>query len=162
MSTINSLFHWTALLAAEGDPFRGMGAGFRGENAQFHWSDAAFLSGLVAAVPILLWILARLLPKGDKLRQLNSPPQLLLQLARAHGLDRSTRRLMRKLAEVRQLQHPGLLFLEPQLLGLEGLPAAWKKREPRLNALRARLFANNSPQAPAPPPENAATCVESP
>jgi hypothetical protein len=70
----------------------------------------------------------------------NSPQELFRELCRAHGLTRSSRRLLKQLAAARKLSHPAALFLEPSYFEFSDLPPALQSAKKDLQGLRDRLF----------------------
>src|SRR5262249_10169887 len=74
-------------------------------------------------------------------RGIHHPRQLFVILCRAHSLDRSQQRLLYDLAQARQLQHPGLVFLQPDLFDPAKLGPQFEPHRKALLALRQQLFA---------------------
>ena len=70
----------------------------------------------------------------------SSPRALFRELCRAHGLDASGRRLLKKLAAARGLSNPSLLFVEPKFFEATDMPAALQSSGTRLQRLHDDLF----------------------
>jgi hypothetical protein len=66
--------------------------------------------------------------------------RLFQDLCRAHHLDRSHRRLLKKLAASRGIAHPAELFVEPRHFEAADLPSALQASERDLRQLRHTLF----------------------
>lgn len=94
---------------------------------------------LAAAVSIAAWTIWRSLARRAQARRRYSPHELFCQLCEAHGLDRTQRRALCRLAQQQQLEHPGRLFLEPERFEAgEG---------PVLAKIKERLFADSAAAA---------------
>jgi len=61
-------------------------------------------------------------------------------LCRAHGLDWSTRRLLKQLAAEWELTSPALLFVEPDRFNTSRLSVEWQDHAELLEHLRHQLF----------------------
>jgi hypothetical protein len=70
----------------------------------------------------------------------NSPARLFRELCAAHKLQRSSRRLLKRLAEARGLTSPSLLFVEPEHFDEATLPANLSASAKDLRQLSERLF----------------------
>lgn len=70
----------------------------------------------------------------------DDPRKLFRELSRAHRLDRHSRRLLRQLAEVLQLEQPAEVFLQPAYFKAENLPAPLQSEAAWYEQLRERLF----------------------
>jgi hypothetical protein len=130
------------ILAAGRDVFRDMGSGFREKRETFEPTDlipwVIVIVGLFVALTVLSWILAR----RDKSEHFNSPRALFRAIAKAHELDRGSRRLLWQLAREQGLaQQPARVFLEPDRFESAQLGAAIRSQHAALAALRAKLFA---------------------
>lgn len=101
------------------------------------WIVALFALAVVAAVAIY----AARRYQGWRLAFLDSPAGLFRQLCRAHHVSRSERRLLWRLSEALQLDHPARLFVEPDCYDVSRLDASWQSQAPRLAALRTSFFA---------------------
>jgi hypothetical protein len=94
----------------------------------------------LAALATLGWFLHRwwLREYGERLG--HSPKALFRSLCQAHGLSRSSRQLLWKLAEHQGLENPCLLFLEPPRFNPDALGPELAAHAGRLSELRWRLF----------------------
>ena len=73
-------------------------------------------------------------------RRLNSHPGLFDALCKVHNLPRSQRTLLRQVVRVRNMAPPGLVFIEPDWLNPETLPADLRGKAAELRKLHKRLF----------------------
>jgi hypothetical protein len=106
---------WTSwLLWADREKFRQMGEGFRGEHAKIEMSEVLIALACLTAVIIALWLLSVYLARRERFRRTYSPRGLFNDLCQAHGLDRTGRTALWRLAREQQLEHPARLFLEPE------------------------------------------------
>lgn len=97
------------------DPFNGV---YFRSNTQEVW--AIFIVTGAAVVGALLWQLFT--SRAGGLLSSNSPRGLFRELCRAHGLDRPQRRLLKRLAAVRGVAPPVLLFVQPERFTAIDLP----------------------------------------
>ena len=74
-------------------------------------------------------------------QKLSASQATLSQLCRLHELDWPSRRLLRRLAQARQLENPAQLFLEPTWFEAANMPAPLRPFRPQLAELRQHLFA---------------------
>ncbi len=95
---------------------------------------------LVAAV---LWKVARVIALRDG-QNFDSPARLFNDLCRLHGLDFPSRKLLWRLAKIRQLDHPAQLFLEPTWFDTAHVPASLQPFRPQLAELKQQLFAGRT------------------
>lgn len=102
-----------------------------------------WLGGFVAAMVVLFWAASWWARRDERRRTYTHPGRLFHELCRAHGLDASSRRLLRRLASHARLSQPALIFVEPQWFDPAGLPPSLTAEQPHLEQLRARLFANS-------------------
>jgi hypothetical protein len=93
---------------------------------------------MLAAVVLLIWLRDGRRPQRHFVS--NSAAQLFRELCRAHGLNFSSRRLLKRLAAARGLASPAVLFVEPRHFDAAKLPACLQPAANDLHHLRARLF----------------------
>jgi hypothetical protein len=128
------------LLLARTQNLRGFSEGFRSRSVD----DNALAVGLVACGLVLtcvvLLLVGRYARRFENLKTYDSPPELFRELCRAHGLNWSSRRLLKRLAAAWELPSPALLFVEPERFNPARLPANWQDDQDRLENLRQRLF----------------------
>lgn len=105
----------------------------------FGGRELTILSGVVAVVVVTLiwqWI-ERRRPHDFRC---NRPNRLFDELCKAHRLDRSSRRLLKQLAESRGLTDAGVLFVEPIHFDTARIPAELANAAKQIRQLRHRLF----------------------
>ncbi len=98
------------------------------------------LVGMAAILIAALWIWFRATRRPKSRFTANSGSKLFRELARAHGLSFSTRRLLKRLAASRKLPSPALLFVEPQHFDPTTLPRTLQPAAKELQRVRAQLF----------------------
>ncbi len=128
------------LFAAKADLWKELGSGFQGEKSELHLTDMLLLFGVLVLVIFGFWILSRLLAKQDRKRSYNSPKDLFVSLCEAHELNRSDRRLLKKIASQSQLDPLARVFVEPTLFRAEKLSDGLQAQAPRIEALQRKLF----------------------
>lgn len=70
----------------------------------------------------------------------DSHGSLFSELCRLHDVDRTGRKLLRRVARHHKLRHPARLFTEPKWLDPGGVSGSLQRRRGELKALRKRLF----------------------
>jgi hypothetical protein len=91
-----------------------------------------------ASVAAILWrVLKR---RASRTFSSDSPSSLFRELCAAHGIKRTDRRLLRKLAESRGITNPAILFVEPQCFESQQLPSDLQASARELRALNETLF----------------------
>lgn len=140
---------WTHhfFVLAEQSPFESLGNQFRGNRARFDTDDLITGLILLGAFAIGVLILSWLLSRQERRRTYNSPQALFRELCRAHGLDRASRRLLAQLARWQRLEHPALLFVEPNRFEPANLSPYLSTQRRAFESLRNRLFAQPAPAA---------------
>ena len=128
------------LLVADRSVFRDLGSGFRTKRDTFAPSD--LIPWVVVTVIVLaaLGIISRVIARREK-QAFDTPRALFRELARAHGLDFASRRLLKRIARTAGLKQPAWVFLEPRCFEPKGLPQDLQAQWPQIEALRARIFA---------------------
>jgi len=127
---------------AQTDVFRNLGASFRGRAAHFSSTDLLTIILVLAALAVGTYILSRLLQRQELPQRSNSPRVLFRELCLAHGLDRSSRGLLRQIGRYQRLDHLGRLFLEPERLDPANLSPKLRQHQALLLALRQKLFSD--------------------
>ncbi len=130
----------TLLLLARTRDLRGFSEGFRSRSVDDNAFEVLLVAGGLVLVCIVLILVGRYFRRFENLKSYNSPPELFRELCRAHGLNWSSRRLLKRLAAEWQLPSPALLFVEPERFDTARLSAKWRDDEDRLEHLRERLF----------------------
>lgn len=72
--------------------------------------------------------------------QTDSKRALFSELCRAHGLNASSRRLLKRLAAARRLSHAATLFVEPQYFDTSDMSPALQAAMDELQRLRDQIF----------------------
>ena len=126
-------------LLAQSEGFQHMSKRFQRGGAAFDWKEAAIAAMLILGPIVLILVLATV-QRWRSQRRRHSPQALFAELCRAHGLDRSDRRVLRRVARRLQLPQPSLLFLDAQLLDGGGANAETGARQEDLTRIRQRLF----------------------
>ena len=129
-----------SLLLAQMELFRNLGAGFRGRAAHFGASDLITIILVVASLALGMYLLSRMMHRQEVPQRSNSPRVLFRELCLAHGLDRSSRRLLRQIGRYQRLDHLGRLFVEPERFDPGNLSPKLRKKQELLRALREQLF----------------------
>ena len=144
---MNILVTRMLLFADRSAIFRDMGSGFREKRESFQPTDllwwllaAALLAGAFIA-------LATILASQDKSRLFNSPRALFNALCKAHRLDRTSRNLLKQLAQSQQLMVPARLFLEAERFDPALLPMPLQSQRDQIAALRDRLFRSTTAES---------------
>ena len=138
---MNAFTHASLLLADRSTIFRDMGSGFREKRETFDPTDLLWWIFVAVLVIAAFSIVATILARRDKSRLFNSPRALFNALCRAHGLDRTSRALLKQLAVCQRLTPPARLFLEPDYFDPASLPDELQGHRDAYLALRKRLFA---------------------
>ncbi len=128
---------WMWLLAAWRTNWRDTfnGVYFR-SNTEEVWAIFIVMGVLVASAVLWQLVTSRAFGRLPS----NSPRGLFRELSRAHGLDRSGRRLLKRLAAARGVAPPALLFVHPECFGVEGLPDDLLDQATTIAELEQRLF----------------------
>lgn len=121
--------------------WRDLGNQFSGHHAQFKWSDAVSLVGIllagVALVLLMIWLQRRQLRRERS----NHPAHLFQDLCRAHALSWRQRWLLRRLAEELDLKLRAVMFVRPDLFAGSSLPESLAPYHHAYEELRNKLFA---------------------
>ena len=133
-------FAWQVLWAA-GARWRSMGGNLRGRRAQFDSGDLAILGLVLVGVVLALVLLSRFSSRKSGGKSYNSPRALFRSLAKAHGLNRVSRRLLQRVARWQRLAHPARLFLEPSRFDPVNLSPKLRAQLTEIHALRDQIFA---------------------
>lgn len=94
----------------------------------------------LAVVAIGIGLVVTLRKRNDMSQKCDDPKKLFRELCLAHQLDRSSHKLLWKLAEACHLDQPAEVFLKPALFQAEKLPPQLCREAASLQALRERLF----------------------
>jgi hypothetical protein len=143
---------WQVLLADFG-VVKNMGNRFHGKQAELGYADLFMGLAILAVMVAAAILLKRLTSNQERRRGYHNPRALLRELCRAHGLDRPSQRLLKRLAHEQHLAEPARLFVEAERFEPERLGRLSPSAE-QFRQLRERLFAE--PQADEPTLELAA------
>jgi len=125
-------------LLAQMSRWQRLGDGLRGPGTRIELSEVlSFGLGLVL-VGVIVWIVFYWRKRNDMSQRCDDPRKLFRELCQHHGLNRADRRLLQKLAAIKQLRQPAELFVTPSVFDLAELPVDLD--EQKLHALRTRLF----------------------
>jgi hypothetical protein len=138
---MNLPFYHQFVLLAQQLYWERLGDRFRGGYADFSLGKIVATVAVVALFGIGVYLLRRYAHERPHSASFNSPPELFRELCRAHRLDFSQRRLLKRLAAAWDLASPAFLFVEPNYFETTKLPAEWEHDTLRVEKLRARLFA---------------------
>ena len=126
-----------AALLAQVNPLD-LGRNFRAAERDFQWANVVLLIAIIAAVGFAIWLAVRFASEGEK-RGYRSPRRMFRELCHAHQLDRTSRRLLKRLGAAHRLA-PMRLFLEPERFDPSQLGGSWAGQRPQLELLRDRIF----------------------
>jgi hypothetical protein len=119
---------------------RELGSGFQGRRSTFDTRQLVIILAALASVVAVVWVVSwKLSPPGRRLR-CNQPRALFGALCRAHGLDRTSRRLLAQLARRHGMADRARLFLEPERFA-PGALGPLRARAAEVRRLRDKLFA---------------------
>ena len=127
-------------ILAQVAPSRKLAASFRNSGWQPRWDDVWPWLLVVAAGAVAYVTLAIRRQRNDLTTACNSPGKLFRELASAHGLERRSAKLLKRLARAQRFEQPAQIFLTPTAFAADALPPALKGQAAELQQLRARLF----------------------
>jgi hypothetical protein len=128
------------LLLARTRDLRGFSEGFRSRSVDDNAFEVFLVAGGLVFACIVLLLVGRYARRFENLKSYDSPPELFRELCRAHGLNWSNRRLLKRLATEWELPSAAQLFVDPERFNTARLPASWREQADRLESLRERLF----------------------
>ena len=129
------------VLFGDQERFAHMGRRFQQGGSTLQADQLLVLMGVLSAVLIVVWLLSRYLALRET-RGHRSPRRMFRELCRAHGLGWEDRQLLRQLARWHRLPSASLLFLDAQRFDTQTLGPMLDGHAERLQAIRARLFAD--------------------
>lgn len=127
-------------LLAQMSRWQRLGDGLRSSRSRIELADLLPYAIGAAVIGLGIWGAMQWIKRNDTSLPCDDPWKLFRELCHAHGLDGSSQRLLRKLAETRQLQQPAEVFLTPSVFDTSKLPPALQSQSQQLRNLRARLF----------------------
>jgi len=127
-------------LLAQYSRWERLGDGLHRSRNRFDFMDwLPYLVGLAVIGAIIAAIVAYK-KYNDMSKVCNDPNRLFRELSRAHGLDRSSQRILWHLATLTGLAQPADVFLMPAVFEVNQLPEQLRAEEARLTELRELLF----------------------
>lgn len=127
-------------LLARTHDLRGFSEGFRSRSIEDNAVSTLIVTGVLMVICIGLMLAGRYARRFESLKSYDNSPELFRELCRAHALNWSSRRLLKRLAAEWDLSSPALLFVEPERFNTSRLPAEWRENAARLEQLRKQLF----------------------
>lgn len=127
------------VLLAEDVSFTDLGRNFRDGGNGYNVTHALLALLVFAALGVVIWFVVRYMSQRER-RTYNSPRRLFNELCYAHGFNRRERRLLQRLARGQRLDHPALLFVDPQYYQAPRLTDALAARHDQLLHLRDLIF----------------------
>jgi hypothetical protein len=113
---------------------------FDHERPRFDATHVWTILSLVALIIGLAVVSYRSSRRTKRHFDVDSPTRLFRELCRAHRLSFGKRRLLKRLAAVRSLSEPALLFVEPRHFDIAHLPDELRQSAEEIWRLRDRLF----------------------
>ena len=117
-----------------------LGDRFTDDNAGLSAGDFLLLVAVAALAVFGVLLLRRYAPPYDRRATYNDPGQLFRELCRSHGLGGTDRRLLKRLAALRGLSHPALVFVMPECFEAATLPPELGDVAQDVTQLRVQLF----------------------
>jgi hypothetical protein len=127
------------LLAIRQDMYRVWGR-FDHQHPSDGTNQMLILFGLAALLAVAMFVWLRAVRGPQRHFTSNSPSRLFRELCRVHGLNFSTRRLLKRLAAARGLPSAALLFVEPEHYDTSNLPANLQPAASELQRLHDQFF----------------------
>ncbi|MFW6169056.1 MAG: hypothetical protein ACODAD_01105 [Planctomycetota bacterium] len=113
-----------------------------GGMAEVSMGQIVLLAVLATSFIFLLWRMAKRMA-NETLGDYYSTNRLFGELCRLHRLDWPSRRLLKNLAQARQLQPPTRLFIESSWFDESELPASLHPFRARLAEIKRQLFGHD-------------------
>jgi hypothetical protein len=127
-------------LLAQYSKWQRMGDGLHRSRGRADFSDLLpYLLGIAVVCAIIAAVVAYI-KHNDLSQPCDNPNKLFRELSRAHGLDRSSQRLLRRLASYAGLSQPAMVFLTPTVFDEDQIPDELYEEEERLSELHDWLF----------------------
>jgi len=137
------------LFGDQADVLRSMSRGFHGKDAELDLGTVLSCLLIAAAFFIAIGLLSRWAAPKERAGSYRSPRALFRALCRAHGLDRSQRRLLLRLARLRQMPQPAALFLQPESFATSTLSPELQGQSAAVQSLCATIFGELPPKSAA-------------
>ena len=117
-----------------------LGDGLHRSRGRVNFSDMLpYLIG-IAIVATIIAVVVTLIRRNDLSKGGYDPQKLFRELCRAHGLDHSSRRLLRQISETFGFTQPAEVFVTPAAFEPEQLPQELQTKQAKIRELRERLF----------------------
>ena len=133
-----SLFGYALL--AQLSRWERLGDGLRGSRSRTDWTDFVPYLILLAFIGIVVALIMRYTKRNDTSQPCDDPQKLFRELCKVHELDGASQRLLRQIADARELQHPAQVFVRPSAFNVDHLPATLQSQSDRVGQLRTQLF----------------------
>ncbi len=128
-------------LFAQRSNWEHLGKRFSGEQAEVSLLDMVAMGCAVLFFVAAVLLLKKFASLWDGTSSIYRPQGLFRELCRAHQLNRADRQLLKHLASLGQLEHPAMLFVQPERFERANLPEELEASTEELAQLRDRLFA---------------------
>ena len=127
-------------LLAQLSRWQRLGDGLRHSRSTVELAD--LVPYLIAAIVIGMgaWAVRYWIRRNDTSLVCNDPCKLFRELCLAHNLSSTDQRLLRKLGDASNLQHPADVFLTPSVFEQSNLPPALQPQQRAVQSLQKRLF----------------------
>lgn len=130
---------WLVLFASRQEMHRVWGR-FDHERPGISSGQWMIVIGVVALALLagMVWRVAK--RRSTRTFSADSSAKLFRELCAAHGLRRASCRLLKRLAEARDVANPAMLFIEPQHFDAKSLPGELKSSSKELRRIGEMLF----------------------
>ncbi len=139
MNGIFSLQATLALAAGNSDKLANLSGRFQNGGGTVSMTQLVLVGIGVLIVGCVLWLVARKFALRDG-RSYHNQTRLFHDLCRLHGLDFPSRKLLWRLAKLKQLEHPAQLFVEPSWFEAPQVPGSLQPFRSQLAELKLRIF----------------------
>jgi hypothetical protein len=136
---IHGVLQHTAVLAVDEEAFRVWGRFDHGK-ATFGTTHLLIIVGIVVVLMLTTIVFRIRARRAARTFTPENPARLFREFCAAHGLKRSSRRLLQQLATARGLPNAMTLFIEPQHFDTKNLPPELAESAAELQYLRLQLF----------------------
>ncbi|NOY43494.1 MAG: hypothetical protein GXP26_16870 [Planctomycetes bacterium] len=127
-------------LLAQFSNWERLGDGLHGSRGRANLVEVLpYLIGL-ALVAAIIFAVVKYIKYNDLSKPCDDPQKLFREISKAHGLDRSSQRLLRQLADALGYVQPAEVFVTPSAFEANQLPEELRDEEARIRELRERLF----------------------
>ncbi len=130
----------TYVLFAQISRWQRMGDGLHRGRGRLDLMELLPLVIALAVVAIVITLVVKVRKRNDMTEPCDDPDKLFRELSLAHGLDRASQKLLRRLAEALQLAQPAEVFLQPAFFQAGRIPQELLGEEVELEELQEQLF----------------------